>query len=142
MNAHLGEAFTELPKASVQVRTVEPFRARGAGTASYQTPALDGSRPGYFMVNTHDLRQMPKHQIEALVYHEAVPGHHLQLALAQELQGIPMFRRLALFTAYAESWGLYVERLAKDMGFYCDPYSNFGQLALELRRATRLVLDR
>lgn len=141
MRPRLESTFAVLPKADVEVRAVEPFREKGAPGAFYQPPALDGSRPAYFYVNTHDMKAMPIYQLEALVYHEAIPGHHLQIAIAQELESVPMFRKLADFTAYTEGWGLYAERLGKDMGFYEDPYSDFGRLAMEIWRAGRLVVD-
>lgn len=141
MRGKLGEFFEVLPQADVEVRAVEPFREKGAPGAFYQPPALDGSRPAYFYVNTHDMKAMPTYQLEALVYHEAIPGHHLQIAIAQELENVPMFRKMADFTAFIEGWGLYAERLGKDMGFYEDPYSDFGRLAMEIWRAGRLVVD-
>ncbi|RMF18254.1 MAG: DUF885 domain-containing protein [Alphaproteobacteria bacterium] len=141
MKARLPEAFGLLPKADLVVKRVEPFRERAAGKAFYQQPALDGSRPGTYYVNLYRMADMPTYQMEALAYHEGVPGHHMQIAIAQELEGVPMFQRLARFTAYTEGWGLYAEYLPKEMGFYQDPYSDFGRLAMELWRAVRLVVD-
>src|SRR3712207_2208379 len=104
-------------------------------------PAPDGSRPGIFYVNLADMKQVLKPQVEAIAYHEGAPGHHFQIARAQELQGVPKFRRFGYYGAYAEGWGLYSERLADEMGFYKDPYSRFGMLSLQLWRAIRLVTD-
>lgn len=141
MNAKVPEFFDLLPKAPMEVRAVEKFREESAGKAFYQRPALDGSRPGIFYANLRDTRFMPTYQLEALVYHEGIPGHHFQIALTQELEGVPLFQRTARFTAFSEGWGLYTEELGKDMGFYQDPYSDFGRLAMELWRACRLVVD-
>jgi uncharacterized protein (DUF885 family) len=142
MRERLPDYFGRLPRAAIEVRPVEPFRERSAGLAFYQRPAADGSRPGVYYVNTYDVRAIPTYQIEALAYHEGIPGHHMQLSIAQELEGVPRFRRfLSFYTAYTEGWGLYTERLAKEMGAYQDPYSDFGRLVLELRRAIRLVVD-
>jgi uncharacterized protein (DUF885 family) len=123
------------------VRAVEPFREASAGLAFYQRPTPDGARPGIYYINTSNVKAIPTYQMAALAYHEGIPGHHMQIAIAQELTGIPKFRKFGGFTAYSEGWGLYTERLAKDMGFYTDPYSDFGRLTLELRRAIRLVVD-
>ncbi|MEX0734233.1 MAG: DUF885 domain-containing protein [Steroidobacteraceae bacterium] len=141
MRAKLPELFVTLPKAQVVVKTVEPFREKSAGKAFYQRPSLDGSRPGVFYGNLYQMKEMPKYELEALVYHEAIPGHHMQSAIALEEKSLPRFRRLGGYTAYSEGWGLYSERLGKEMGFYADPYSEFGRLALELHRAVRLVVD-
>jgi len=142
MRTRLPNYFGRLPRAAMEVRPVEPFRERQAGLAFYQRPAPDGSRPGVYYVNTFDVRAIPLYQLEALAYHEGIPGHHMQLSIAQELEGVPRFRRfLTFYTAYTEGWGLYTEYLAKEMGGYQDPYSEFGRLVLELRRAIRLVVD-
>jgi uncharacterized protein (DUF885 family) len=141
MEARLPEFFNALPKAPLQVKAVEAFREKSAGKAFYQSPSPDGSRPGTYYVNLYDLRDMSKTELEALAYHEGVPGHHLQRAVQTELTGLPPFRRFGGFTAYTEGWGLYSEELAKDMGFYTDPYSDFGRLGMELWRACRLVVD-
>lgn len=133
--------FRTLPKAKLDVRAVEPWRQETAPVAFYNTPAPDGSRPGIYYVNLADMAQVLKPQIEGITYHEAAPGHHFQIALAQELQGLPKFRRFGSYGAYAEGWGLYAERLGKEMGFYQDPYADFGRLSLELWRAMRLVTD-
>ncbi len=142
MRARLDELFLTKPKAAIVVKAVEPFRERESGGAFYQQPAPDGSRPGTYYVNLYDLSQVPKYEMEALAYHEGIPGHHMQIAIAQELPGIPKFRKFSTgYTAYVEGWGLYCERIPKEMGFYADPYSDFGRLSMELWRAARLVVD-
>jgi uncharacterized protein (DUF885 family) len=142
MEAILHAWFNTLPKSPLTVKPVEPFREKSAGKAFYQRPAPDGSRPGTYYVNLYDMNDMPATEIEALFYHEGIPGHHLQLAVQTELgDAVPAFRRFGGFTAYSEGWGLYAERLGKDMGQYKDPYSDFGRLQLELHRAIRLVVD-
>jgi uncharacterized protein (DUF885 family) len=133
--------FRRLPKAPLEVRAVEKWRQETASVAFYNSPSPDGSRPGIYYVNLADMNQVLKPQIEGISYHEGAPGHHFQIALQQELQGIPMFRRFGGYGAYAEGWGLYAERLGREMGFYQDPYSEFGHLSLELWRAVRLVTD-
>ncbi|HEY7776032.1 MAG TPA: DUF885 domain-containing protein, partial [Kineobactrum sp.] len=141
MRARLGEQFGVLPKAELIVKRVEAFRERSAGKAFYQGPPADASRPGIYYANLYDMNSMPRYQLEALAYHEAVPGHHMQVAIAVELENIPEFQRHTTFTAYSEGWALYTEEVAADMGFYEDPYSDFGRLAMELWRACRLVVD-
>lgn len=141
MEAKLPEYFHSLPKAPLVVKPVEAFREKSAGKAFYSSPSPDGSRPGTYYVNLYNLRDMSKTELEALAYHEGVPGHHLQRAIQTELADLPAFRRFGGFTAYTEGWGLYTEELGKDMGFYTDPYSDFGRLAMELWRACRLVAD-
>ncbi len=141
MEAKLPEYFGRLPKAPMIIKPVEAFREKSAGKAFYQSPAADGSRPGTYYVNLYRLRDMSKNELEALAYHEGFPGHHLQRALQTELGDLPAFRRFGGFTAYTEGWGLYTEELGKDMGFYQDPYSDFGRLGMELWRACRLVVD-
>ena len=141
MRARLPELFVTLPKAALVVRAVEPFREKSAGKAFYQRPAQDGSRPGVFYANLYRMREMPKYEMEALAYHEGIPGHHMQNAVASEQEALPQFRRTGGYMAYSEGWGLYSERLGKELGFYKDPYSEFGRLALELHRAVRLVVD-
>lgn len=141
MRQHLPEQFGILPEAELVVKRVEPFREQSAGKAFYNGPPPDGSRPGIYYANLYDMKDMPKYQMEALAYHEGLPGHHMQRAIAAELTGIPDFQKYASFTAYTEGWGLYTEELGKDMGFYKDPYSDFGRLAMELWRACRLVVD-
>ncbi len=141
MEKKLPEFFNTLPKAPYVIKPVEAFREKSAGKAFYQRPAPDGSRPGTYYVNLYDLKGMSKTELEALAYHEALPGHHLQLAIQTELGDVPPFRKFGSVTAYSEGWGLYTEELGKDMGFYTDPYSDFGRLGMELWRACRLVVD-
>ncbi|MFC6635097.1 DUF885 domain-containing protein [Microbulbifer taiwanensis] len=141
MKGRLDELFITKPKADLTVKAVEPFREKSAGKAFYQRPAPDGSRPGIYYANLYNTRDMPTYQMEALAYHEGIPGHHMQLSIAQELEGIPKFRKFGGYTAYTEGWGLYSELVPKEIGFYQDPYSDFGRLAMELWRAGRLVVD-
>ncbi|OBV10806.1 DUF885 domain-containing protein [Erythrobacter dokdonensis] len=141
MTAKLPEFFATLPKDPLVIKPVEAFREKSAGKAFYQSPAPDGSRPGTYYVNLYDLRDMSKNEIEALAYHEGLPGHHLQRSIQTGLGNLPAFRRFGGVTAYSEGWGLYTEELGKDMGFYTDPYSDFGRLGMELWRAGRLVVD-
>jgi len=141
MTAKLPEYFNTLPKAPLTVKAVEAFREKSAGKAFYQSPAPDGSRPGTYYVNLYNLKDMASTELEALAYHEGLPGHHLQRAVQTELGDLPPFRRFGGVTAYTEGWGLYSEELGKDMGFYEDPYSDFGRLGMELWRACRLVVD-
>lgn len=141
MRERLPEFFGRLPQADLVVRAVEAFREQSAGKAFYNAPTPDGSRPGTYYVNLFNLRDMSRIELEALAYHEAVPGHHLQRALQVEGGDIPPFRRFGGFSAYTEGWGLYSEELGKDMGGYTDPYSDFGRLGMELWRACRLVVD-
>jgi uncharacterized protein (DUF885 family) len=141
MRGRLDELFLTKPKAMIVVKAVEPFRERESGGAFYQRPAPDGSRPGTYYVNLYEMGAVAKYEMEALAYHEGIPGHHMQIAIAQELTGIPKFRKFGGYTAYIEGWGLYCERIPREMGFYADPYSNFGRLSMELWRAARLVVD-
>ncbi|UTW45832.1 DUF885 domain-containing protein [bacterium SCSIO 12696] len=141
MREVIPEYFGLQPKADMIVKRVEAFREKSAGKAFYQSPAKDGSRPGIYYANLYDMNSMPIYQMEALAFHEGIPGHHMQRTITQELDGIPEFQKYVSFTAYTEGWGLYTEELAKDMGFYQDPYSDFGRLAMELWRACRLVVD-
>lgn len=141
MKGRLDELFFTFPKAELVVKRVEPFREQAAGKAFYQRPAADGSRPGIYYANLYDTKNMPTYQMEALAYHEGIPGHHMQLAISQELKDTPSFRKFGGVTAYTEGWGLYSEYIPKEMGFYEDPYSDFGRLAMELWRAARLVVD-
>ena len=141
MKGELDQLFITKPKADLKVKKVEAFREKSAGKAFYQQPAPDGSRPGIYYANLYDMAAMPTYQMEALAYHEGIPGHHMQIALKQELEGIPKFRKFGGYTAYSEGWGLYSEMIPKEIGFYQDPYSDFGRLAMELWRACRLVVD-
>ncbi|QYU68722.1 DUF885 domain-containing protein [Leptolyngbya sp. 15MV] len=133
--------FGRLPKAPLEVRAVEEWRQATAPIAFYNAPSADGSRPGIYYVNLADMNQVLKPQTEAISYHEGAPGHHFQIALARELPGVPKFRRFGFYGAYVEGWGLYSEGLGKEMGFYEDPYSEFGMLSMLLWRAVRLVTD-
>jgi len=109
--------------------------------AFYNSPAEDGSRPGTYYVNLKDVREQPKYLQQALAYHEGIPGHHMQIAIAQELEGLPKFRTMGGHTAYTEGWGLYSESVPAELGLYTDPYSDFGRLSMEIFRAARLVVD-
>jgi uncharacterized protein (DUF885 family) len=133
--------FRRLPKAPLEVRAVEKWREETASVAFYNQPSPDGSRPGIYYVNLADMNQVLKPQTEAISYHEGAPGHHFQIALAQELPNVPKFRRFGGYGAYSEGWGLYSEGLGKEMGFYEDPISEFGMLSTQIWRAIRLVVD-
>ena len=136
--------FNILPKAELEVKRVEAFREKAASLAFYQRPSPDGKKqPGIYYINLFNMQKAPAYQLEALTYHEAVPGHHLQIAISMEQKDLPKFRKFlsAYHTAYVEGWGLYAEKLAKEMGFYKSLYSQLGQLSMELRRAGRLVVD-
>ncbi|HLU07892.1 MAG TPA: DUF885 domain-containing protein [Woeseiaceae bacterium] len=137
----LPEYFGILPKADLEVKRVEPFREQPGAAQHYFPGTPDGSRPGIYYAHLSDMNAMPKHQLEVVAYHEGLPGHHMQIAIAQELESVPEFRTQSFFNAYAEGWGLYAERLAKEMGAYEDPYSDFGRLSTEIWRAIRLVVD-
>jgi len=137
----LPQWFGVLPQAPLVVKRVEEFREKSAGKAFYQSPAPDGSRPGTYYANLYRMSDMPLTEVDALFYHEGVPGHHLQRAIQTELKDVPAFRQFGGVTAYSEGWGLYSEKLAKDMGLYTDPARDFGRLQLELHRAIRLVVD-
>lgn len=141
MEARLPEVFLTTPRAAIEIERVEPWRERSAGKAFYQRGTPDGTRKGTYYANLYDMSDMPIYQMEALAYHEGLPGHHMQGSIAQELSGLPEFRKQGGYTAYGEGWGLYSEYLPKEMGLYADPYSDFGRLAMELWRACRLVVD-
>lgn len=133
--------FRETPKAPLEVRRVEAYREGSVGTAFYEQPSADGKRPGAFYANLRSTKLLPKYQIEVLVHHEGIPGHHIQVGLAYENKSLPSFRRFDEYTAYTEGWGLYAEALPKDYGFYVEPSHDVGRLALDLRRAARLSVD-
>ena len=137
----LPDVFGLMPKGPLEVKRVEAFRERPGAAAHYMRGTPDGSRPGTFYVHLADMRAISKYRMENLAYHEGLPGHHMQIAIQQELTGIPRFRRFHGYTAYSEGWGLYAEYLGKDLGFYRDPYSDFGRLTGEIWRAIRLVVD-
>ena len=142
IKSKLPEYFGVLPKADLEVRRVEPFREQPGGAQHYFQGTPDGSRPGIYYAHLADMTAMPKGELEVIAYHEGLPGHHMQVAIQQELESVPTFRTQANFNAYAEGWGLYSEILAKEMsGTYTDPYSDFGRLGSEMWRAIRLVLD-
>ena len=141
MRTRLPQLFRTLPKAPMIVKAVEPFREKSAGKAFYSSPSADGKRPGVYYANLYRMADMPKYELPALAYHEGIPGHHMQLAIAGELDELPRFRRFGGFTAYSEGWGLYTERLPKELGLYADPYEDFGRLTMEMTRAVRLVVD-
>ena len=141
ISAGLDSYFTVKPKAGVQVKRVPAFAEKTAPGAYYQGAALDGSRPGTFYANLRNVGEIPRFGMKTLAYHEAVPGHHFQIAIAQELKGLPIFRRMVPFTAYAEGWALYAERVAAEAGFHKDPLTDLGRLQAEMFRAVRLVVD-
>ena len=141
MKSLLDGLFITKPKADLIVKAVEPFREASAGQAFYQRPAPDGSRPGTYFANLYKMKDMSKYNMEALAYHEGIPGHHMQISIAQELKDIPKFRLFGGYTVFSEGWALYSETLPKEIGLYSDPYSDFGRLSEELKRACRLVVD-
>ena len=140
-DAELPKLFGKFPRLPYGVREVPEYSAPSQTTAYYHGGSLKAGRPGWFYANTYKLETRPKWEMEALALHEAVPGHHLQIALAQEIEGVPKFRKHGHYTAFVEGWGLYSESLGEEMGFYNDPYSKFGQLTYEMWRAIRLVVD-
>ncbi|TMP71187.1 DUF885 domain-containing protein [Pseudoalteromonas sp. S1609] len=141
IDARLPKLFNIEPKAPYVVKAVEAYRAQSAAGASYAGPAPDGSRPGIFYINTYNLKAQPKFLLETLSIHEAAPGHHFQIALQQEVQSLPDFRKFGGYTVFAEGWALYAESLGKELGLFTDPYMWYGRLSDEQLRAMRLVLD-
>jgi uncharacterized protein (DUF885 family) len=133
--------FATIPEAPIEVDRVPEFKEKTSPGAYYQIPAFDGSRPGVFFANLYDIKATPKYSMRTLTYHEAIPGHHFQLAIQQEQDDLPFFRRLIPFSSYSEGWALYAERVAWEMGLLEDPYDNVGRLQAELFRAVRLVVD-
>jgi uncharacterized protein (DUF885 family) len=141
IDAKMGDTFGVLPKGKVEVLPVPEYRQKTSAGAYYSRPSMDGSRPGRFYANLYDLTATPKFGMRTLAYHEAVPGHHFQLAIQNELKDLPMFRGFMGFTGFTEGWALYAEKLASELGFQEDPYDNIGRLQAELFRAVRLVVD-
>jgi len=141
INAGLDSAFRIRPKAGMKVERIPQFKEKTAPGAYYQQPSLDGTRPGKFFANLYDIKATPKYSMRTLAYHEGIPGHHFQIAVAMELEGLPFFRKIPVFTAYTEGWALYAEHLAWELGFEKDPFDNIGRLQAELFRAVRLVVD-
>ncbi len=141
MQAKLPELFSTLPKAPFEVVPVPDYLAKNSPPAYYQPGTPDGSRPGRLFIDTYNATERNLYAVEVIAYHEGIPGHHLQISIAQELTGVPEFRKFTRYTAYAEGWGLYAERLGKDAGFYQDPYSEYGRLEADIWRAIRLVVD-
>jgi len=141
MQAKLPELFGRLPKAKFEVVPVPDFLEKTSAPAYYSSGSLDGSRPGRLFIDTYNATDRNLYDVEDIAYHEGLPGHHLQISIAQELDGIPTFRKHGHYTAYTEGWGLYSERLGKDVGFYQDPYSDYGRLEGDIWRAIRLVVD-
>ncbi|NRA83036.1 MAG: DUF885 domain-containing protein [Gammaproteobacteria bacterium] len=141
INQGLDQAFRIRPEAGMKVRRIPKFKEKTAPGAYYQQPAIDGSRPGMFFANLYDIKATPKYAMKTLAYHEGIPGHHFQIAIAMELEGLPLFRKMSPFTAYTEGWALYAERVAWELGFERDPFDNIGRLQAELFRAVRLVVD-
>jgi len=141
MKGDLDNLFITKPKADIIVKRVEPFREATAFGAFYNRPAPDGSRPGTYYINLKDVKDQPKYLMQALAYHEGIPGHHMQIAIAMELEGLPKFRTFGGHTSYTEGWALYSESVPKELGLYTDPYSDFGRLSMEIFRAARLVVD-
>ena len=139
--ARLDEWFITKPKAPLVVKAVEPYREKTSPPAFYNQPSPDGSRPGIFYANLSNMAEMSKWQSDAIIYHEGIPGHHMQIAISQELGDVPSFRRFSFYGAYIEGWGLYSEMLPKEVGFYQDPYADFGRLTTQIWRAVRLVVD-
>jgi uncharacterized protein (DUF885 family) len=141
MQAKLPQIFGRLPKAKFEVVPVPDFMEKSAAPAYYEHPAPDGSRPGRLFINTYNAQDRNLYSVEDIAYHEGIPGHHLQISIAQEAEGLPSFRKYVHYTAYTEGWGLYAEGLGKDVGFYQDPYSDYGRLEGDIWRAIRLVVD-
>ncbi|TWT78053.1 hypothetical protein Pla123a_08420 [Posidoniimonas polymericola] len=141
IDGQLPKLFGKLPRTPYGLREIPDYIAPKTTSAYYQPPAGDGSQAGFFCLNTYNLPSRPLYALESLALHESVPGHHLQIALQQELEGLPEFRKYSGFTAYVEGWALYAERLGKEIGCYEDPYSDFGRLSMEMWRACRLVVD-
>ena len=142
MQAKLPELFGRLPKAPFEVVPVPDYLEKTSAPAYYEPGTPDGSRPGRLFIDTYNATDRNLYGVEAIAYHEGIPGHHLQISIAQELTGVPEVPQISSdYTAYTEGWGLYAERLGKDVGFYQDPYSDYGRLEADIWRAIRLVVD-
>jgi uncharacterized protein (DUF885 family) len=141
VEGRLADTFGLMPGQRLEVRRVPVFKEKTSGGAYYESPALDGSRPGIFYANLRSLEEVPKFAMRTLAFHEGMPGHHFQMTIAQEVKGLPTFRRVYPFTAYAEGWAMYAERLAWEIGLDPDPFSNLGRLQSEMFRSVRLVVD-
>jgi uncharacterized protein (DUF885 family) len=133
--------FGARPKAGMEVKRVEPFREKAAAMGQYQQGSMDGTRPGIFYANLRNMEDFPRFSMRTLAYHEGIPGHHFQVSVAQELEGLPTFRKIIPFTAYVEGWALYAERLMWELGFHTDTFDDLGRLQDEIFRAARLVVD-
>lgn len=141
IDAGLNDAFRIRPKAGMEVVRIPEFKEKTAPGAYYQQPSIDGTRPGRFFANLYDIKATPTYSMRTLAYHEGIPGHHFQIAISMELEGMPLLRKISPFTAYTEGWALYTEKLAWELGFQKDPFDNIGRLQAELFRAVRLVVD-
>jgi uncharacterized protein (DUF885 family) len=141
MQARLPQLFGRLPKAKFEVAAVPDYLEKTSASAYYEGGAPDGSRPGRIRVNTYEPAERNLDEVEAVAYHEGLPGHHLQISIAEELDDVPTFRKYIEYTAFVEGWGLYAEQLGKDIGLYQDPYSDYGRLEGDMERAIRLVVD-
>lgn len=141
VEANIGRLFKHIPRSGFEIRPVPEFQEKSAAGAFYIPPAKDGSRPGVFYANTHDMNSRPKYDMQCIFLHEAIPGHHFQISIAQEQDNLPKFRNFAFFGAYVEGWALYAEDLGGQLGLYTDIYDYFGKLSSEMLRAIRLVVD-
>jgi uncharacterized protein (DUF885 family) len=140
-DARMTNWFGARPQAGMEVKRVEPFREQAAAMGQYQQGSMDGTRPGIFYANLRNLEEFPRFSMRTLAYHEGIPGHHFQVSVAQELEGVPTFRKIIPFTAYVEGWALYAERLMWELGFHTDTFDDLGRLQDEIFRAARLVVD-
>jgi len=139
--ARQSEVLNRVPRTDVELKAVEPWREKSAARAFYQNPAADGSRPGIFYINLFDMSAAPRYQLAATLYHEAIPGHHIETAVAYELDNLPRFRKFSVIPAYSEGWSLYAEQLADELGWYADAEQRLGRISMALLRAARLVVD-
>src|SRR5262245_5985541 len=142
ISARMPEYFRTIPPVKLEVERVPESAEKGSAGAYYEQAAMDGSRPGTFRANLRDMNEIPKWGMKTLSYHEGIPGHHFQIATAQGLEGMPFIRQMPIYSAYAEGWALYAERLASEIGMYeGDPFGDLGRLQAEMMRAVRLVVD-